>query len=215
MSKDAWPLFGIRVVTPRIELRYVDDELAFELAKLATRGVHDSAFMPFAVPWTDAAPEMLQANTVKFYWNCRAQTEPNHWTLPFAVIEQGVVIGSSGLNADDFPILRQFETGSWLGREYQGRGLGRELREATLHLGFVGLGATLAMTGVFEDNAPSLGVTHSLGYSLNGSGRKVRRGEAATHLEFELAVDNWEKQLRRTDISMQGLAPCLQFLGLS
>ena len=171
--------------------------------------------MPFAVPWTDVEPDMLQTNTVKFYWNCRAQTKPNHWTLPFAVIEQGVVVGSSGLNADDFPILRQFETGSWLGREYQGRGLGRELREATLHLGFIGLGATLAITGVFEDNAPSLGVTHGLGYSPNGSGRKLRRGEAATHLEFELAVDDWEKRLRRTDISIQDVEPCLQLLGLS
>ena len=36
MTKDAWPLFELRVVTPRIELRYVDDELAFELANLAT-----------------------------------------------------------------------------------------------------------------------------------------------------------------------------------
>ena len=214
MSKDAWPLFGIRVGTPRIELRYVDDELAFELANLATRGVHDPTFMPFAVPWTDAEPEMLVSNTLKFYWNCRAQTEPNHWTLPFAVIEQGVVIGSSALNADDFPILRQFETGSWLGREYQGRGLGRELREATLHLGFLGLGARLAITGAYADNPPSLGVTRSLGYLPNGSGRKLRRGQAATHLDFELAVDDWATRLQRDDISIVGVEPCLQFLDL-
>jgi RimJ/RimL family protein N-acetyltransferase len=171
--------------------------------------------MPFAVPWTDAETEMLHTNTLKFYWNCRAQTEPNHWTLPFVVIEQGVVIGSSGLNADNFPVLRQFETGSWLGREYEGRGLGRELREAALHLGFVGLGATLAKTGLFADNAPSLGVTQSLGYSPNGVGQSLRRREAATHLDFELAIDDWEKRLRRNDILIHGVEPCLQFLGLS
>jgi hypothetical protein len=38
-------------------------------------------------------------------------------------------------------MLREFESGSWLGREHQGRGLGKEMREATLHLGFEGLGA--------------------------------------------------------------------------
>ncbi len=214
MTQDAWPLFGIRVVTPRIELRYIDDELAFELANLATRGVHDPALMPFAVPWTDAEPEMLQPNTLKFYWNCRAQTEPNHWILPFAVIEQGVVVGSSVLDADDFPVLRQFETGSWLGRQYQGRGLGRELREATLHLGFIGLGATMATTGAFDDNAASLGVTHSLGYLPNGSKRVLRRGEPAMSLPFQLTVEEWTNRLRRDDISIVGIEPCLEFLDL-
>jgi RimJ/RimL family protein N-acetyltransferase len=117
-------------------------------------------------------------------------------------------------DANEFPSLRQFETGSWLGRDHQGRGLGRELREATLHLGFLGLGATLATTRAFDDNAPSLGVTHSLGYSPNGSTRGVRRGQLATTLAFELAIEDWETRLRRTDISIQGVEPCMKLLGL-
>jgi RimJ/RimL family protein N-acetyltransferase len=214
MTQDAWPLYGIRVVTPRIELRYVDEELGVELADLAVRGVHDPTFMPFTVPWTDAEPEMLRTNTLKFYWQCRANTEPNHWNLLFAVIAEGTVVGCTGLEAKDFPSLRQFETGSWLGRDYQGRGLGRELREASLHLGFLGLRATMATTGAFDDNAPSLGVTRSLGYSPNGSKRGIRRGEPATALMFELAVEDWETRLRRSDISIQGVEPCMKLLGL-
>ncbi len=191
MAQEAWPLFGIRVVTPRIELRYVDEELGIELADLAVRGVHDPAFMPFEIPWTDAAPEMLRTNTLKYYWQCRANTEPNNWNLPFAVIADGAIVGATGLEAKNFPILRQVETGSWLGREYQGRGLGRELREATLHLGFAGLGATLAITGAFDDNAPSLAVTRGLGYSSNGLKRSVRRGKQATGLMFSLSAEEW------------------------
>ena len=215
MAQNDWPLYGIRVVTPRLELRYVDEELGVKLAALAERGIHDPSFMPFAMPWTDVDAEFLRPNTLKFYWSCRAETEPNHWTLPFAVLAQGVVVGSSGLSSDDFPVLRQFETGSWLGREYQGQGLGRELREASLHLGFAGLGATLATTAAFEDNAPSLGVTQSLGYSTNGSQRKARRGKQANSLLFKLTVDDWSDRLRRSDISIEGLDPCLQTLGLT
>ncbi len=215
MAKNAWPLYGIRVVTPRLELRYVDEELGAKLADLAEAGIHDPEFMPFAIPWTDAEPESLGPNTLKYYWRARAETEPDHWDLPFAVIAEGAVVGTASLAANDFPILRQFETGSWLGRGYQGRGLGRELREAALHLGFAGLGATLATTAAFDDNAPSPGVTHSLGYSANGATRKVRRGKLAKSLLFNLTLDEWTDRLRRTDISIEGLEPCLAILGLT
>ncbi|CAB4586671.1 MAG: hypothetical protein F2534_17845 [Actinobacteria bacterium] len=53
MTHPVWPLFDLRVTTPRLELRYVDDDLALELAELATRGVHDPEYMPFVVEWTD------------------------------------------------------------------------------------------------------------------------------------------------------------------
>ena len=215
MDSNDWPLYGIRVLTPRLELRYVDEELGGELAALAERGIHDPGYMPFAFPWTDVDTELIRPNALKHYWRCRAETEANHWTLPLAVIADGSVVGSSSLNADEFPLLRQFETGSWLGRDYQGKGLGRELREASLHLGFAGLGATLATTAAFEDNAPSLGVTRSLGYSANGSQRKVRRGKLANSLLFKLSVDEWSNRLRRNDISIVGLEPCLQTFGLT
>lgn len=171
--------------------------------------------MPFAVPWTDAEPDLLKPNTLKYFWNCRAGTEPEHWDLPFAVIENGAVVGCTSLSANNFPILRQFETGSWLGIEYQGRGLGRELREAALHLGFAGLGATLAITAAYEDNGPSLGVTRSLGYAPNGVLRLVRRGKPAESRRFLLGADEWNQRLRRNDISIENLEPCLPMLGLT
>ncbi len=37
-------------------------------------------------------------------------------------------------------------TGSWLGRAHQGRGLGKEMRQAALHIIFAGLGAQQAVT---------------------------------------------------------------------
>ena len=49
MSTAIWPLFDLRVTTPRLSLRYVADELV-------AQGIHDPATMPFSEPWTHAKP---------------------------------------------------------------------------------------------------------------------------------------------------------------
>lgn len=214
MTHPVWPLFDLRVMTPRIELRYVDDALAAELALLAAQGIHDPDFMPFAMPWTDAPSPELERNAMQWYWRCRAETSPTRFHLALAVLVDGRAVGTTSLDATDFPTLRQFESGSWLGREYQGGGLGKEMRRATLHLGFDGLGATLATTTAFHDNGPSLGVTRSLGYAPTGVARKVRRDAAADSMLFEMTVDHWREHLRTDDIVVHGLEPCLPVLGL-
>jgi RimJ/RimL family protein N-acetyltransferase len=215
MSTSIWPLFGLRVTTPRLELRYVDDDLGAQLADLAAQGIHDPAFMPFSIEWTDAPADRLRPNTMQYYWRCRAETTPNGWDLPMAAIVDGEVVGIIGLAADHFPTLRTFETGSWLGRAHQGRGIGKELRQAALHLGFAGLGAHRATTSVFSDNAASLGVTRSLGYEPNGTEPKVRRGQVATSLRLQMERDDWQARLRRDDITIIGLEPCRDMLGLA
>lgn len=215
MSTAIWPLFGLRVITPRLELRYVDDDLGAQLADLAAQGIHDPAFMPFSIEWTDAPADRLRPNTMQHYWRCRAETTPTHWHLPFATIVDGEVVGTTSLGADDFPTLRTFESGSWLGRAHQGRGIGREMREATLHLGFAGFAAACATTSAFDDNGPSLGVTRSLGYEPNGTEPKVRRGQVATSLRLQMERDDWQARLRRDDITIIGLEPCRDMLGLA
>jgi RimJ/RimL family protein N-acetyltransferase len=214
MTHPIWPLFDLTVRTPRLELRYIDDGLAAELAHLAGRGIHDPAYMPFTLPWTDQLSPQLERSSMQWYWRARAETSPAHWHLTLAAILDGVPIGTTSLDANDFPTLRQFESGSWLGREYQGRGLGKEMREATLHLGFEGLGAEYATTGAWHDNAPSLGVTHSLGYHEEGRRRAVRRGEATEIIAFRMHRDDWLKRLHRDNIVIEGLVPCLPLLGL-
>lgn len=209
-----WPLFGLEVATPRLLLRYVDDDLASQLARLAARGIHDPAFMPFAQPWTDVASPQLERNTLQWYWRCRAETAPGHFHLAFAVLVDDEVVGTTSIGATDFGVLRQFESGSWLGRAFQGRGLGTEMRLATLQLGFEGLGAELATTSAFSDNGPSLGVTRRLGYMAAGTARLMRRGEVADSLRFQMAFDDWRDRLRRPDIEIRGLPACRDVLGV-
>ena len=213
MTHPVWPLFDLRVTTPRLELRYVDDDLALELAELAARGVHDPGFMPFTVEWTDVPPPQQQRNTMQFYWRCRAEWSPASWHLTLGVIVDGRVVGTTGATARDFRTLRPFETGSWLGSEFHGRGIGTEMRLATLQLMFQGVGAQVATTGAFSDNGPSLGVTRKLGYVENGGAARVRRGEHARSLAFEMPRAHWEAHLRRDDVELHGVEACLDLFG--
>ncbi|WP_097945842.1 hypothetical protein [Streptomyces sp. ms115] len=52
-----WPLYGLRLRTPRLELRLPGPELLDELASVAAHGVHDPDRMPFSVAWTDGKPD--------------------------------------------------------------------------------------------------------------------------------------------------------------
>ncbi len=213
MTHPYWPLFDVEVRTPRIVLRYVNDELAVRLAALAARGIHDPSWMPFALPWTDVASPDLEQNTLRYYWRTRAELTPDHWDLPLAVLVDDDVVGACSVSGEHFAVLRTFETGSWLGRAHQGEGLGKEVRAASLHLGFEGLGAVVATTGAYEDNAASLGVTQSLGYSPNGDRRELRRDQIGLQLMFKMTVDHW-RTIRRDDIELVGVEETLEFLRL-
>lgn len=210
---DHWPLFGLRVRTPRVELRPPDDEIGLAMGELAAKGVHDPAFMPFSFPWTDAPVDELPRNTLQHLWQMRAELRPNHWNLSLAVLVDGQVVGGTSLGADDFAVRRGFETGSWLGQEFQGQGLGAELRQACLHLGFAGLGADVATTAAFHDNPASLAVTRKLGYEPNGEDVLIRREvDAARLLRFRMPRRHWETNLRRDDIELDGVEACLPLL---
>ncbi|MEQ1701220.1 MAG: GNAT family protein [Ilumatobacteraceae bacterium] len=215
MTHPIWPFHDLIVRTPRLELRYIDDALAVELAMLAAKGVHDPGFMPFAFEWTDVPSPQLERNTMQFYWRCRAEVSPAAWVLNFAVVVDGEVVGTTGFMTSQFATTRTFETGSWLGMAHQGKGIGKEMRLAMLHLGFDGFGAQVATTTAFSDNGPSLGVTRSLGYAPNGRERKVRRGEPSDSLRFELSRSDFETRLRRDDITLHGVEACLPVLGLA
>lgn len=215
MAHPFWPLFDLEVRTPRLTLRYIDDAIGTELATVAVGGVHDAGWTPFAVPWTDAPVDEIGPNSFRHWWKCRFETSVDDWNINLAVIADGVAVGASGLGAIHFPTTRWFETGSWLGRDFQGRGLGTELRIATLHLGFLGFDARVAGTGAFSDNGPSLGVTRKLGYVDNGTEHNERRGEVAETHKFRMTRDHFMSDLRRDDIEIIGAEAARDFLGVS
>jgi RimJ/RimL family protein N-acetyltransferase len=214
MAHRYWPLFDLRVVTPRLELRVPTDDDLVALADLAAAGVHDDDTMPFLVPWTRRPQPQLQQGMLQWGWRCRGQLSIASWRLTLAAFHHGEPLGVQDLNADDFPVLRSVETGSWLGRAHQGQGYGKEMRAGALHLAFAGLGARWAHTEAWHDNASSLGVTRSLGYEPNGHRLATREGEAVRMLRFHLARQRWE-QHRAVEVEVHDLEPCLPLFGLA
>ncbi|ORV93286.1 GNAT family N-acetyltransferase [Mycolicibacterium iranicum] len=211
MSAAIWPLFGLEVSGPRLSLRYIDDELGAQLADLAAEGIHEPATMPFSEPWTDAEAPVLQRNSLRHFWRCRAETTHENWHLNMAVLEYGDVVGACSVDGVKFPVTRTATTGSWLGRRYQGRGLGREMRQMALHLVFAGLHGQCARTRAWHDNVASLGVTRSLPYTEGSSTREMRRGVEDTMLSFSMTRDQWEA-VRRNDIEIHSLQAVREFL---
>lgn len=215
MAHPYWPLFDLEVHTPRLTIRYLDDDLGTELAALASRGIHDPEFMPFSMPWSDAESPDLERDALRFYWRCRAETTPAKWSLQFAVIEGDTVVGTTNLIATDFPVTRTFETGSWLGQAYQSRGIGTEMRVASLHLGFVAFDGLIATTGAFRDNGPSLGVTRKLGYEPNGIATHDRRGAYAEIERYRMTRTHFLAHVQRNDVEISGAEAVRELLRIS
>jgi RimJ/RimL family protein N-acetyltransferase len=127
-------------------------------------------------------------------------------------VVDGEVVGTQGVQASSWSVLREVGTGSWLGAAHQGRGIGTEMRAAVLHLAFAGFGAVRATTGAWEDNPSSLTVTRRLGYRPNGDVRSVRKGEAVSMQRFVMHRDDWERT-RRDDIELVGAEAVAELLG--
>ncbi|HET6795212.1 MAG TPA: GNAT family protein [Acidimicrobiales bacterium] len=212
MAHPHWPLFDVVIRTPRLELRYPDDSLLFELAEVAADGVHDPDKMPFMQPWTRADSPELERNALKFWWGIRSSWSPESWGFPAVVLSGGRVVGVQDVNAKSFAVTRAVTTGSWLGRRHQGRGIGKEMRAAVLHLAFAGLGAEVAYSGAFDDNPASLGVSRSLGYVENGDFVHDREGRPAREIMLKLTRSEWERR-RRDDIAVDGLEACIDWFG--
>jgi RimJ/RimL family protein N-acetyltransferase len=214
MHTTLWPLFDLVVRTPRVELRYPDDNLLIRLAELTAQPIHDTTTMPFSEPWTDAPPEQLPRGSLKHFWLRRGQWEPKDWNCVMAVIVDGEVLGVQDLMAKGFAETKSVKTGSWLTMARQGEGIGKEMRAAILHLAFEGLGAETAFTSAWHDNAASQGVTKSLGYEPNGWDTMIRRGVPDRMLHFVLTRERWLER-RRDDIRIEGLEPCLELFGVT
>jgi RimJ/RimL family protein N-acetyltransferase len=109
---DWWPLFDLRLRTPRLELRLPTDADLDELASLAATGVHDPELMPFAFPWTDVSPAERARSVLQYHWSRRADWTPERWSLELAIVRDGVVVGTQGIGAHNFGVVREVHTGS-------------------------------------------------------------------------------------------------------
>jgi RimJ/RimL family protein N-acetyltransferase len=212
----AYALFDLVVRTPRLELRSATDDLLEQLVPHVVAGVFDpDGPPPFDDPMSmyDDSPQR-EWRWLRAIWAGRARVDPDEWwRLYFAVIVDGQPVGMQDLTGISFREQRTVATFSWLAREHQGVGIGKEMRAAVLHLAFAGLRAERAQSEAFEDNDASNRISVSLGYTPEGTRWATRRGEPARMIRYELTRARWFEN-RRDDIEVSGIERCLPVLGL-
>jgi RimJ/RimL family protein N-acetyltransferase len=206
-------LYGIRLRTSRLELRLGSRQELAEVHEVARQGIHPPDEMPFENPWTDrsAEPDFVE-RAVEFHEEALRDWRPDKWSLNLLTFYEERPIGSQGMRADDFPARRIVDTGSWLGRAFQGRGLGTEMRAAVLELAFRKLHAVAATSGSIFGNESSKRVSEKLGYRVTGTSTIAPRGEPVQKHDFRLERDEWHCPI---SVEIEGVQPCLPLFGVS
>jgi RimJ/RimL family protein N-acetyltransferase/GNAT superfamily N-acetyltransferase len=199
-------LSRIRVRTPRLELRLATVAELRELAHVAKQGIHDPQEMPFEVPWTDAAgtPGFVE-DTVEHHLGQQRSWRPTDWTFTLVAFQDGRPIGVQSLRGRDFARRREVDTGSWLGRPSQGRGLGTEMRAGVLSFAFELLGAKRATSGAIDANPQSLGVSRKLGYEVVGEHMVAPRGVDRPHTDLVLERERFRSPVPVEVVGFDGL----------
>ena len=211
---DASALYGLRLRTPRLELRLGSRAELEALAEVAKAGIHPPDEMPFAVPWTDASDDPgFVTDFVAHHEQTLAAWTPEEWRLNLLAFHDGAPVGSQALRGTGFWVDRTVDTGSWLGAASQGRGLGTEMRAAVLELAFGYLDARAAQSGWLEGGAAqSAGVSARLGYREVGSHLERPRGEPVVHHDLLLTRSDWTCPIR---VEVEGVDACLALFGVA
>src|SRR5687767_14747895 len=105
-----WPLFDLRLTTPRLVLRPPTDDDFPGLLAAIDAGIHDPAEMPFAMAWTDKPREQRERESVQWWWKQRSSWSAEDWSLPLAVFLDGRAVGMQDMNGKEFSMLRVVDT---------------------------------------------------------------------------------------------------------
>lgn len=206
-----WPLFDLRIRTPRLELRLPTDDDLVALAGVVGAGVHDLTFSPFLVPWDELPSPALERQFLQHWWKVRGSWSLQDWTLGLAVVADGRPVGMQDVTGRNFAHRRVVVTGSWLGLPHQGRGYGTEMRAAVLHLAFAELGALVAESGYAEGNAASARVSEKLGYVPNGVGIHAYGEARRVEQMVRVTPETWSRDL--VPVTVEGLDACRGLFG--
>ena len=211
--RDLWPFYDLRLTTGDLVLRLPLESELPAFAEIVERGIHPPDEMPFGLAWTDQPAAERNRSSYQWWMSSRGSWTVADWTLTLAVWEGTTPVGFQDLRGHDFLTYRTVGTGSWLGQEFQGRGIGRLMRQAILALAFDHLGAEVAESEAFLDNPASNRVSLAVGYVPNGFGRLAPRGMPRETQRFRLTVEGWRAR-SRPEVVVEGLERCRALFGL-
>jgi RimJ/RimL family protein N-acetyltransferase len=209
-----WPLFDLRMTTGELVLRLPAEEELPAFAAVAATGIHPPEEMPFSIPWTDESPPQRERDSYQWWMSARAGWKVEHWVLTLGVWVAGAPAGFQDLRGHEFVKYRTVGTGSWLGLSFQGRGIGKLMRQAVLALAFDHLDAEIAESEAFIDNPASNRVSLAVGYQPNGFGRLAPRGVARETQRFRMTPEGWRSR-PRPEVAVEGLEESLALFGIA
>jgi len=212
MDGHPWPLFDLRIRTPRLELRVPTDDDLLALARVGREGIVPEGKTVFMVPWDQLPSPAFERQFLLHWWAARGRWSPANWGIGFAVVADGQPIGMQDLMARDFAIRKTVLTASWLAARYQGHGYGTEMRAAVLALAFDGLGAAVAESGYFQGNRESARVSEKMGYVDNGLDVANVQGQSIVEQRVRVTPETWRREL--VEVTIENLAPCLALFGI-
>ena len=208
-----WPLLDLRLSTGNLVLRLPREEELPAFSAVAAAGIHPPDEMPFGIAWTDVRSPQRERDSYQWWLSTRATWTVESWVLALGVWVVGEPAGFQDLVGRDFLTLRMVRTGSWLGSGFQGRGIGKLMRQAVLGLAFDHLGAAVAESEAFVDNPASNKVSLGVGYQPNGFGQLAPRGIRRETQRFRMKLDDWRGRSRPA-VAVEGLEACLELFGL-
>lgn len=216
-----WPLFGVRLLTKRLELRAMCEA---DLAEIAALVPGDAEPDPRLPRFAFVDPAVVRA-TMSFqsYWSSMGNWSVEDWRVGFVARLRagghlgptGSLIGTSELEAEGWVVRRTVGTGSWLVEAARRQDYGKEMRAAMLTLAFGGLEAAVAETEALSENSASLGVSRSLGYQPNGEVIHDHNGTPARMMRFRLPREVWDEHIRAAwPTQIEGLEAAKVLFGL-
>lgn len=207
---DIWPLHGIRLTTPDLELRPASEA---DLPALFDILPDDLGVDPSATRYAGIdEPANRRAILSQSYWRAMGLWSPHDWVLPFVVRRDGEVIGMQALEGPDYGAERTVDSWSWLAASSRGTGLGKQMRAAVLELAFSHLGARSAVSSAVVTNAGSLGVSRALGYVDTHRSVLNHSNETLQHLRLEAQA--WAASGHGSAVRVGGVGATLPFFGL-
>lgn len=211
--EEIWPPYGLVVRAGELTMTALRESDVPEVVALVEAGIHDPDAMPFSFPWTRAPAEEIPGNYMRFFGRTLAGTGDGNAALELVVRRGGEIVGLQALNGQDVRTTRRLESGSWLGRRFQGQGIGLAMRQAICAVAFDHLGLDAVTSGAWADNPRSLRISERVGYRVTAREQWDREGEPCEMVLVELLPEHFVPG--PDPVEVEGAEPLRRFLGLT
>lgn len=209
-----FPPFGLRLRCGEVTLAATTPEHLPDLIATAKNGVYDldsGLPMPFLFDWPSLPDQDL--NMWQHVWSTWGRFSKDAWHLKLLVIVDGRAIGCQDvMNKGSFLVTRSLDTGSWIGLEHQGRGIGTRIRQMVAMFCFDHLGAEELNSGYIDGNVKSAGVSRKVGYRDNGCRRLANDEGYRLERLVRLTPDALVRPAEPLEV--EGLPAFRRFIGL-